>query len=197
VVVHIASADAPSWVLGALVGLGALGRTGWVGVDGFGAAGKTSLAAAVAAAVPGAVVVHVDDFARAGVRGWERDRFATQVVEPLLAGRPGRYQRWDLITDVGLDWLVVPVGVLVIVEGVSATDDRLPVPWDVTLWVEAAADVRWQRIAERDTDPALRHLWLTDWLPSEQAYEREQNPRNRVDAVVQLSLPNRSRAESF
>ena len=30
----------------------------------------------------------------------------------------------------------MPVGVPVIVEGVSATDVRLPVPWDVTLWIE-------------------------------------------------------------
>ena len=54
------------------------------------------------------------------------------MVEPLLAGRPGRYQRWDFDADVGAEWHTVPVGVPVIVEGVSATDVRLPVPWDIT-----------------------------------------------------------------
>lgn len=78
------------------------------------------------------MVVHNDDFARPGLIGWDRDRFVAQVLEPLLAGRPGRYQR-DFASDTGAEWHDVPVGVPVIVEGVSATDDRLPVPWDVTL----------------------------------------------------------------
>ena len=63
--------------------------TRWVGVDGKGATGKTTLAARIAAALPGSVVVHIDDFARPDVRGWERDRFVRQVLQPLLAGRPG------------------------------------------------------------------------------------------------------------
>ena len=60
--------------------------TRWVGVDGKGASGKTTLAARIAAALPGSVIVHIDDFARPDVRGWERDRFVQQVVRPA-AGR--------------------------------------------------------------------------------------------------------------
>src|SRR5215212_10052196 len=69
------------------------GRNGtrWIGVDGKGATGKTTLAARIAAALPGSVVVHIDDFARPDVQGWERDRFVRQVLKPLLAGRPGGY----------------------------------------------------------------------------------------------------------
>ena len=75
--------------------------TRWVGVDGFGAAGKSTLARRIAAALPGARIVAVDDFGRAGVRGWDRELFTAQVLEPLLAGRPARYQRWDLVADAG------------------------------------------------------------------------------------------------
>jgi uridine kinase len=159
-------------------------RTGtcWVGIDGFGASGKTTLAARVAAALPRAVVIHNDDFARPELPGWDRDRFVRQVVEPLLAGRPGCYQRWDFDTDTGAEWHPVPVGVPVIVEGVSATDVRLPVPWDVTLWIEVPESVRRARIAERD-GPALAHRWLTDWIPMEEAYAAEQRPWDRVDLV--------------
>ena len=60
--------------------------TSWVEVDGKGASGKTTLAARIAAALPGSVMVHIDDFARPDVRGWERDRFVRQVVRPLLPG---------------------------------------------------------------------------------------------------------------
>jgi uridine kinase len=160
------------------------GRQGtrWIGVDGKGATGKTTLAAQIAAALPGSVTVHIDDFARPEVRGWERDRFVRQVLRPLLAGRPGRYQRWDFDRNVGAEWQTVPVGVPVIVEGVSATDERLGVPWDFTIWVEVPYEVRLARALERD-GPERMDRWLTDWMPSEDAYEEAQRPQERVDLV--------------
>jgi para-aminobenzoate synthetase len=70
----------------------------------------------------------------------------------------------------------------VIVEGVSATDVRLPVPWDFTIWIEVPATVRRARIVERD-GPALQHRWQTDWIPMEEAYAAAQRPWERVDLV--------------
>ena len=156
--------------------------TSWVGVDGKGASGKTTLAARIAAALPGSVIVHIDDFARPDVRGWERDRFVQQVVRPLLAGRPARYQRWDFDRNVGAEWHTVPTGVPVVVEGVSATDVRLGVSWDFTIWVEVPYEVRLARALERD-GPGRMDRWLTDWMPSEDEYERSQRPQERVDLV--------------
>ncbi len=176
---RIDRSQAPSWVRHRLAGTTG---TRWIGVDGFGAAGKTTLAALIAAAVAGAVV-HVDDFSRIGVRGWDRQLFVDQVLAPLRAGQPAHYQAWDLATDAPLDWLTVRPGIPVIVEGVSATDERAGVPWDVTLWVEESAGVRWQRILDRD-EPELLDRWRTDWLPNEQRYAREQRPHERVDAIV-------------
>ena len=156
-------AAAPEWVAARL-----RGRTGtrWVGVDGFGAAGKSTLARRIAAALPGARIVAVDDFGRAGVRGWDRALFTASVLEPLLAGRPARYQRWDLVADAGRDYVEVPPGVPVVVEGVSATDDRVPVPWDVTLWLDVPAAERQRRIAARDARPgaagALAHRLVAE-----------------------------------
>lgn len=157
--------------------------TRWIGIDGLGAAGKTSLAAEIASMLPEAQTVHVDDFARPGLWGWDRERFVQQVVEPLLAGRPGRYQRWDYIDDRGLNWVEVPPGIPIIVEGVSATDSRLPVPWDITIWLDVGAAERHKRIVERDNG-ALLERWRTDWWPSEQAYVREQRPQARPGMVV-------------
>ncbi len=173
--------DVPAWVREQLAG-----RTGtrWVGVDGFGAAGKSTLARLIAAELPGAHIIEVDDFARAGVPGWDRDLFVASVLQPLLAGRPARYQRWDLAADAGLDWVEVPAGMPVIVEGVSATDVRVPVPWDLRIWVATPARVRRRRILARDTDPALLERWRTDWLPSEQSYAAEQRPWMRADLIV-------------
>jgi hypothetical protein len=110
-----------------------------------------------------------------------RDRFVRQLLQPLLAGRPGRYQRWDFDRNVGAEWHTVPVGVPVIVEGVSATDDRLGV-----LWVEVPYQVRLARALERD-GPERMDRWLSDWMPSEDAYEEAQRPQDRVDLVYRPS----------
>ena len=189
---RITRSEAPSWVRARLAGSAG---TSWIGVDGFGAAGKSTLAAAIAGAV-GGVVVPVDDFGRVGVRGWDRELFIRQVLEPLMAGRPARYQAWDLVADAALDWREVPVGVPVIVEGVSSTDVRVPVPWDLTIWVEASAEVRWQRILDRD-QPELLERWRTDWLPNEEAYAAEQRPWERVDAIVPSPSEDRDDAVSL
>ena len=160
------------------------GRQGtrWIGVDGKGATGKTTLAARIAAALPRSVVVHIDDFAQPDIRGWDRGRFVRQVLQPLLVGQPGRFQRWDFNRNVGAEWHTVPAGVPVVVEGVSSTDVRLGVPWDFTLWVEVPYEIRLARAVERD-GPEMMERWLTDWMPSEDAYEQAQRPQDRVDLV--------------
>jgi hypothetical protein len=180
VVPRISPDLAPSWVRARLAGLAG---TRWVGVDGFGAAGKSTLARRIAAALPGAQVVAVDDFGRADRPDWHRELFTATVVEPLLAGRAARYQRWDLVSDRGLDWVELRPGGPLVVEGVSATDVRVPVPWDVVLWVDTAEAVRRARIAARD-DPALAARWEREWWPSEEAYAVSQQPWLRADAVV-------------
>jgi uridine kinase len=180
VAVRVSRTDAAAWIRDRLAGLAG---TRWIGIDGFGAAGKTELAAEIATMLPGSSVVHVDDFSRPGLPGWDRERFGSQLLEPLLAGGTARYQRWDYLADRGLDWVEVASGSPVIVEGVSATDARLPVPWDLTVWLDVAAAERRRRILERDGDAMLQH-WRTDWWPSEEAYAAEQEPQHRATVVV-------------
>ena len=162
-----------------------VGRPGtrWVGIDGWGGAGKSTLAAALSAVVPASTVVHIDDFARPGVPGWERDRFLRQVLDSLRAGRTACYQRWDWRSDTGAEWREVSPGGVVICEGVSATDVRLGVPWDFTCWVEAPREVRLRRAVARDGG-ALLATWLEEWMPSEEAYVAAQRPQDRVDLIV-------------
>ncbi|MDQ1481995.1 MAG: hypothetical protein QOF35_71 [Actinomycetota bacterium] len=165
--------------------------TRWVGIDGKGASGKTTLAAQLAVAwreahpdaLCGPAVIHVDDFARPDLRGWDRDRFMAQVRDPLLAGRTARYLCWDFDTDSPVGWVEVEPGGPVIVEGVSSTDIRLAIPWDVTIWVDVPRELRLRRALARDGE-VMRERWLTDWMPSEDDYEREQRPQRRVDLIV-------------
>lgn len=163
----------------------AAARTGLtlVGIDGFGGAGKSTLAAATAEAVPGAVVVHVDDFAAPVIPEWDWDRFRAQVLLPLLAGRPARYQVWDWDRNVGADWVSVPAHGLVIVEGVSSTRSEVGAPWALTIWVQAPRSQRLQRAIARDGE-SMRPQWEQVWMPSEQAYAEREAPQERVDLIV-------------
>ncbi len=127
--------------------------------------------------------MHCDDFASPSVPEWDFARFDAQVVRPLLAGRPARYQRWDWHTDTGAEWHDVPVGAAVVVEGVSSTRREVAAPWDLTVWVDAPEEVRLARALERD-GPGMLATWQQLWIPEENAYVAREQPQQRVDLVV-------------
>ncbi|MDT4937237.1 MAG: hypothetical protein QOG80_908 [Pseudonocardiales bacterium] len=158
-------------------------RTCWIGIDGPGAAGKSTLARRIAARVERAVVVPVDDFWGPSIPEWDWSRFIEQAVVPLRSGRNATYQEWDWDLDMGGPWHEIVSGSVVIVEGVSSTRDEVAVPWDLTIWVETPVDVRLARARERD-GAALMHRWFADWIPSEERYIAAQHPQQRVDLVV-------------
>jgi uridine kinase len=159
------------------------GQTLLVGVDGRGGSGKSTLAAAIAGAVRGALVVSVDDFAGPHVPEWDWPRLRQQVLDPLLAGRPGRYQRWEWNRDEPAEWIEVPAGRLVVIEGVSATRSELAAPWALRIWVDAPRRVRLRRAVERDGRDMLSQ-WVQVWMPSEEAYIDRDRPQDRADLIV-------------
>lgn len=92
-----------------------------VAIDGGAAAGKSTLAASLAARLDDAAVVHLDDL----LDGWSGQfsyvsRLHAQVLQPLAASRPGRYQRYDWVLGAFADWVELPVPNTLIVEGVSS-----------------------------------------------------------------------------
>jgi uridine kinase len=159
------------------------GRTSFVGIDGPGGAGKSTLAARIASAVPGAAVAAVDDFSGPRLAEWDWARFIREVRDPLLAGRAARYQRWDWDRDEGAEWHEVGPGGVLVVEGVSSTRAEAGVPWDLRIWVDSPAEIRWARAVARD-GPVLQAKWIDAWIPSEQAYIAAQAPQRRADLVV-------------
>jgi uridine kinase len=158
-------------------------RPVWVGIDGFGAAGKSTLAARIAAAVERADVVHVDDFWGPSIPEWDWARFRREVYVPLVAGGSTRYQVWDWDLDRGGEWIELAGRRIVVVEGVSCTRAEAGVTWDLTVWVESPRPVRLERALARD-GAAMMPRWLEDWMPSEEAYATREHPRERVDYLV-------------
>ena len=157
-----------------------------VAIDGFGASGKTSLAARMAREFNGHVVA-LDDFTRPGTTTWEHQRFIDEVLVPLRDGRDAAYRRWRFDAPAPSSPVVVPADGLVIVEGVSALAlevvEAVGIWWDVSLWVDVDEAVRRARIRDRDGE-ALMPLWENHWWPSEQYYFETQHPQDRADFVV-------------
>jgi uridine kinase len=106
-----------------------------------------------------------------------------QVVEPVLAGRPGRYHAWDWDADVPGEWHDVPVGAVIVVEGVSSTRAEARVPWTLQVWVQTPRKLRLERALARD-GAAMMARWHEHWIPSEEAYIAREHPQDRVDLIV-------------
>lgn len=102
-----------------------------VAIDGPGGSGKSTLADALAAADPTVAIARTDDFflpsdvPRPGPevigRDFDLDRLRREVLEPLTAGRPGRYRRYDWVADALAEEHIVEPGPLVVVEGVYSS----------------------------------------------------------------------------
>jgi hypothetical protein len=153
-----------------------------VAVDGPGGAGKSTFAGRLAAALGDAQVIHTDDFAAWDVPIEWFPRLWEQVVEPLAAGRCGRYQRYDWVRRELAEWHDVPLAPVIILEGVSAGRREIADHLALTVWIETPADLRLARGIERDGEE-LRSFW-NDWIRAEDAHFAADGTRDRADLVV-------------
>ena len=160
------------------------GRTRVLALDGRSGAGKTTLAAELAAAAPGSDVVHLD----AIYPGWD-GLAATQglvveyLLEPLSTGRPAGHHRWDWSAGRPGEWHSLdPVPSLLLLEGIGC-GARACAPYLAGLvWLDAPSAVRRERALARDGDTYAPH-WLR-WADQEASYLNSEQPRQRADLVL-------------
>jgi uridine kinase len=162
-----------------------------IGVDGAGASGRTTLAERLASSLDGAFVVHGDDFYRPSVER-PTGRFAVagqfdleRLRAQVLAGGHGRirYQRYDWASDRLDEWIEVPDGRHVIVEGIYTTEARLRDAYHFRIFCTADRYVRLSRGLARDGEVS-RARWVDEWMPAEDRYFEEQHPQSHAHLVV-------------
>jgi uridine kinase len=155
-----------------------------VAIDGYGGAGKSTLARTVASAFGDVPIVPTDSFAN-----WDNQfdwwpRLLEQVIAPLPRGHVARYQRFVWDERRLAEWVELPPKAdPVIIEGVSAMRSEFDPYLAYRVWVDAPAALRLRRGLERDGD-AMRPQWER-WMAAEEAYVEQQQPVARADMVFQ------------
>ncbi len=155
-----------------------------VAIDGRGGCGKSTLAAHIAEHLAGTSVVHLDDFAYPET---DRARLLRQVLAPLKADQPARYQRFDWKTKQLAEWVEIAPGGVVIVEGVSTLHPLLRDHYDFRVWLECPPEVGFKRGLHRDQTvfgADTTDEWLNTWMPEERAYIATHRPEECADMVV-------------
>lgn len=171
-------------------------KTLLIGIDGCGGSGKSTLANQLKKECSDVTIVHMDDFylpssqlinshpkEKAIGADFDWVRMLKEVIEPISRNKEGCYQRYDWEKDDLTEWHTVPVGGIVVIEGVYSLRNELVDKYDYTIWVDCPRDVRLSRGLERDGEDA-RDTWENNWMISEDLYVKEHNPLSKADLVV-------------
>lgn len=151
-------------------------------IDGRAGTGKSTLAAEIAAARGGALIIHTDDLCP----GWDGlpqvPAILAALVEPLSQGRAGSYPRYDWVAGRVVETAVVEPHPFVVVEGVGAGCSALR-PWrNVLAWLETPTEIRKRRALARDGDTFAPH-WDV-WAAAEDTYLATDGDRDAADLVL-------------
>jgi uridine kinase len=153
-----------------------------VAVDGPGGAGKSAFAARLSRRAADAPVVPTDEFA-----SWDEPlewwpRLLAQVIEPLVAGDDGCFQRYDWTQRRLADWVTVPRRPIVIIEGVSSGRREWSRHLAYTVFVATPEQIRLRRGLERDGKHMLDQ-WRS-WMAAEAHHFARDGVLDRADVVV-------------
>lgn len=163
-----------------------------IAIDGMCASGKTSLARVIAD-VFGASLFHTDDFflppeKRTESRlheiggNFDRERFLSEVLLPLKAGKPFEYRPYSCRTSSYLPPVSASRASLNIVEGAYACHPALADSYDFSVVMLISPDLQISRIRARNGDDMLPRF-RDEWIPMENRYLAKTEPVSRANLV--------------
>lgn len=190
-------------------------------VDGIDGAGKTIFGDGLADvfAEDGAAVFRasIDGFHRPRSERYERGRdspegyyldsydyatFRRVLVDPFRDGRQTaattgfQLAVWDVVRDAPVEarWVTGPEDAVLIVDGIFLNRPELRGLWDWSVWLDVPVDVAYGRMALRDgSDPDAAAPGNRRYRLGQDLYERDARPRERADAIVDNTDPDRPR----
>ncbi|MBB2891324.1 hypothetical protein [Flexivirga oryzae] len=158
-------------------------RPAIVAIDGRSGSGKTTFAAALAARLPDAGVVHLDHI----YPGWDGlaatpALLAAQVLAPLRRHEPAAFRQFDWEHDEFGPLVAVSPAAVVIVEGAGSSVGLARPYADLRVWLDADDATRKHRALARDGD-AYRPHWQRWALQEEQVFGADRT-REHADLIL-------------
>lgn len=159
-----------------------LGTGTLICIDGPAGSGKTTLAAQLGPLLS-AQVIHMDDL----YPGWQGINQGAQllvnhILEPLSAGQPGRYPRYDWMAGKYMERHQVPLADFLVVEGCASATKSVDRYDPLIIWVQAPDDIRLARGLERD-GTEVEQQWLT-FMEQERAIYEEHETASRAHIKI-------------
>lgn len=162
-----------------------LDTTRLIAIDGPAGSGKTSLAGRLSSELSArglsTAIMHMDDVYE-GWTGLDESltlRVTDQLLKPLAAGRPARWQRHDWDAERFDGWEVLDPPDVLVLEGCGSGAMAYASYTSVLVWVEAPAEVRIERGVARDGEQVLPN-WLA-WMDVESAHFAANDTKARAE----------------
>src|SRR3989344_9528118 len=163
----------------------------FIGIDGLGGAGKSTLAKSIRDIFNNVSIIFVDDFYKPinqrdkiietnVSKDFDWDRMEREVFRAHKNGDQIKYRKfnWDS-TDIG-EQIIVPLNDIIIVEGVYSTQKRFQKYYDFTIWVETSKEQRIKNMTLR-VGEKLTKEWINKWMYKEDRYYKKEKPYEKVD----------------
>ena len=165
-----------------------------VAIDGPSGSGKSTLSRTLNGLLPGSQVVDLEFFySDIGVdppdglspeQCYEQHvdwrALNAQVLRPLRRGGPGRYQLYDWIEEMRLDWVDVRPDGIVLVDGVYSMRPELMDAYDLSVYVDTKPNERTARLSKRADNP----VWVDRWAIGFDWYMDHKRVMERADVVI-------------
>ena len=155
-------------------------------IDGPSGSGKSTLADALVSAWPGESapqLIRLDDI-YAGWRGLAAagEHVTQNILEPLAAGLPARWQRYDWATGALAEWHAVDPSHPLVIEGCGVLTRSNAALADLAIWLDTDLAVRKARALARDGDVYAPH-W-DDWQRQWEDFSAAEDPAGLADILL-------------
>ncbi|WP_145978733.1 hypothetical protein [Granulicoccus phenolivorans] len=151
-------------------------------IDGGSGAGKTTLAGALHAALPGTQLVGLDEC----YPGWDGLAAAAEMVaRDLLAPLTPGFRRWDWVAGRPADWVSLDPDRPLIIEGCGALTPASAPAALLRIWLDREAGAR--RTAALARDGATFEAHWEQWAAQERAHWAAHRPWELADLVVEVT----------
>jgi uridine kinase len=169
-----------------------------VALDGRSGTGKTTLAHSIATSLDAAIVQSDDFFAGAGECHWaaltpaERAnacidwrRLRTQALEPLLAGRSGRWHPFDFASGGGSATMTIDCkpATVILLDGAYSSRPEFADLIGLSVLLQLPDAIRRNRLLKRE-GTAYMTRWHETWDAAEDYYFTHVRPPQAFDIVI-------------